>query len=238
MSVTAIIPTSVIPSHPHTDIIDETIESIKERIDCEIFILFDGVRGEQSDRQEAYDEYIRRMLIKTKDDPKIIPMVFKDFTHQALMTRKALEFIYTDAVLFVEHDTPLVGEIDFHDCMDALSDYNVIRFSHEAVIPNEHLEMMLGNYSGALKTVQWSQRPHLARTEFYRWILHQYFDGTKRSMIEDKMFGIIYNEFIEKGYRAWEKYKMVIYAPENAKDLRRSANLDGRKNDPKWQSEL
>lgn len=243
--ITVLIPTSPIPTHPTTGVIDRTIKSVRDRLpESEIIIMFDGIREEQETRRRAYEEYVRVMLEKTKHDPLITPLVFRDFSHQAIMAREALKLVDTDAILYVEHDTPLIGEINFTDCYHQLLDFHVVRFSHEAVIPDEHWPLMLDTLEDAhvinypfIRTVQWSQRPHLARTEFYRWILHEYFDGKKKSMIEDKLYGVIYNEYAERGYAAWEKFKLAIYAPEK-ENLKRSDNLDGRGTDKKYDSEL
>ena len=42
--VTVLIPVSPIPSHPSTEVLDVTIDSIRTRLpDAEIIIMFDGV---------------------------------------------------------------------------------------------------------------------------------------------------------------------------------------------------
>ena len=55
--ITIVLVTSVLPSHPDTHIIDETISSIRSHFpDNEIILQIDGLRDEQKHRKDAYDE--------------------------------------------------------------------------------------------------------------------------------------------------------------------------------------
>lgn len=61
--ITIVIPTSVIPSHPSTDIIEETINTIRVHLpDNEIIIQVDGLRDERLDWKDRYDEFKTRLL--------------------------------------------------------------------------------------------------------------------------------------------------------------------------------
>ena len=61
--ITIVVVTSVLPSHPSTDIIDETIKSIRFHFpDNEIIMQIDGLRREQNHRKADYDEYKNRIL--------------------------------------------------------------------------------------------------------------------------------------------------------------------------------
>lgn len=234
--ITCIIPSSPIPDHPSTEMVDETIKSVRDRLpDSEIIIMFDGVRREQSDRRGDYEEYVRQMLYKTAKDPLITPLYFTEHTHQAGMTREALKLVSTERILFCEHDTPLVNEIDFEECRLLMGSFNLLRFSHEAVIPEPHWPMMLDPLGELrhIRTAQWSQRPHLARTDFYRWIIHEYFAVGAKTMIEDVMFPVCLHHYEKYGYDGWKRFKMAIYAPD-PDNLLRSTNLDGRKNEKKY----
>lgn len=243
--ITALVPTSVIPSHPSTDIIEQTLESITSRFkNTEIIVMIDGLRREQSGRKEDYDLYIKRLLDITSANPLITPLFFRNHTHQVGMTKRALEIVDSEQILFCEHDTPLTGDIEVDDCYCAVRDFfNILRFSHEAVIPKEHEQLMIGkrdNFSlegcgtWAIKTVQYSARPHLARADFYRWVLHQYFPDNTKEFIEDRFYGIVVGEWEKNGWASWKKFKMAIYAPD-PDNLKRSENLDGRAGDPKFE---
>ena len=61
--VAVLIPTSPIPSHPSTEMIETTIASVKEQLpDAPIIVMIDGIRPEQAELRPAYDEYTRRTL--------------------------------------------------------------------------------------------------------------------------------------------------------------------------------
>ena len=58
--VTIVMATSVLPSHPDTRIIDETVAAIRKHFpENEIIMQIDGLREEQRDRKKDYDEYIK-----------------------------------------------------------------------------------------------------------------------------------------------------------------------------------
>jgi hypothetical protein len=236
--ITVMMPTSPIPKHPSTEVITETIRSIRERLDCEILVQIDGIREEQENRRGDYEEYKRRLLWECNwIHKRVVPIVFDSHHHQSLMAKATINEVKTPYLLYVESDTPLVDEIDFQVCMD--SPFNLVRFSHEAVIPEPHRHMMLDDEpkDGFIRTVQWSGRPHLARTEFYRWLLSEYTEWGKRAFVEHIFYGKILNEYELNGFYGWQKFSMALYAPD-PNNLRRSANLNGRGKDPVFESEI
>lgn len=233
--ITVLVTSSPIPSHPDTGIIEQTVDSIRKRLPLsEIIICQDGVRPEQESWREAYTEYLERLVWLCRQW-RAVPLIFPDFQHQANMTRRALDLVRDDLVLFVEHDTPLAGDIPWKPLTHFIlnEDFHLIRFHHERTIPKEHEWLMRGDLpihkDGQLhrfeKTVQWSQRPHLARTDKYReWIINT-FPVTSRTYIEDYMHGIVERS-------EWEEYRMAIYTP--LKGIQRSTHLDGRAGAPKY----
>ena len=55
--VTIIVVTSVLPDHPDTSILDETIKSVRYHFpDNEIILQIDGLRDERLNRKNDYDE--------------------------------------------------------------------------------------------------------------------------------------------------------------------------------------
>lgn len=240
--ITILIPTSPIPSHPSIDVLEETIRSIRVRLPySEIILMFDGVREQQEERRADYEEYIRRVLWKTNFHWKnVLPLIFDEHNHQANMTREALKHVKTPLILFVEHDTPLCEQIPF----DALSQCvmkghaHCIRLHHEALILDEHRHLMIGDRETVCgiplqQTYQWSQRPHLASTDFYRAIIDRYFSVTSRTMIEDKLHGIVHSAYLDRGKAGWNEFKLWIYAPDG--DMKRSYHTDGRQTDSKFE---
>lgn len=237
--ITVLVPTSPIPSHPDTRIIDETIASIRAHIGSEIIIMIDGVRPEQEHFRKNYQEYIRRVLWKCNNEwENVTPLLFEEHTHQANMTRKALLYVKSPLILFVEHDTPITPdrEIPFPKFVDALTSgkANLIRLHHEALVLDVHRHLMIGEPEDNLwATFQWSQRPHLATTEFYQRILADYFPPEARTMIEDNMYGKLEEAYRNRGRAGWNEFKVWIYTPEG--DIKRSYHLDGREGLPKWE---
>jgi len=231
-AITVVVPTSPIPSHPSTEIIDQTIKSIRYHTDAKILITIDGVREEQKNRTEAYRLYTQRLLWKCNFEyTNVVPHIFDTHVHQSGMMEKALEIIDTPLVLYVEHDTPLVTDMDIDWEKISLRvlnrEMNVVRFHYEAEIPKEHEYLMLERKDDFLHTKQWSQRPHIANTEFYRDVM-RFFSPESNCFIEDRLYG----KCIEGKADDWKVY---IYTPSG--NIKRSLNLDGRSDDVKYEKE-
>lgn len=244
-AVTVIIPVSPIKSHPSTAILEETISSIRYHLpDSEIIITFDGVREEQKDMTEKYDDFMRRALFLCNTVWNATPIIFKEHTHQVGMARVALEEVKTPVVLYVEQDTPLVIDepIDWDFLVETIlrNEANAIRFHFEAKIPKAHEHLMLSEiiYNAdpkkkLLETIQWSQRPHLAHTSFYKYILAKNFSENARCFIEDKLHSVVQEDYQLMGKRGWDIWKLFIYCPDE-KNIKRSLNLDGRDGGEKY----
>jgi len=229
---TVIVSTSPIPSHPDTRILAETVESVLTRCDADVIVAADGVRPEQADMTDRYLAYLREVVRLSRTDWK--GRVWVDYTgewlHQAGTTRRALANVWTPAVLFVEHDTPLIGDIPFDDLSDCLGMFDVIRLHHEASIHPEHAHLNHGPLVtvGDLSfqpTVQWSQRPHLATVAAY-WRIMERFSESSRTMIEDLIHSTAQTE-------GWEWMRTAIFHPVGG--IKRSTHLDGREGASKYE---
>jgi hypothetical protein len=237
--VTIILATSVLPTHPGTHIIDETIKSIRFHFPKnEIIMQIDGLRQEQKSRRQDYNEYKSRILWKCMHEyENVLPIIFKEHSHQTTMMRKTIDEIQTSFLLYVEGDAPLVTDvdIDWQKCINLLTygEANTIRFHHEALIPEQHKHLMFGLEDGFMKTSQWSQRPHLSKVKYYRNIILPPLED--KTFIEDRTHGIIqddigpYDQFSKEG---WNKHKLWIYHPEG--NIKRSYHLDGREGGRKF----
>jgi len=243
--VTVLMPTSPIKSHPDVRIVAETIDSIRAQPElerAEIIIMLDGVRDEQHDRKADYEEFTRRLLWMCNNHwSNVIVHRHEEHLHQGMMTRKALEsLVQTQMILFVEQDTPLCDYIEWEGMGEAIRTgaANMIRLHHEAHIHPEHEHLMIGRplTRGGVRltrTRQWSQRPHLASTEFYRWMTSTYFGGESRTMIEDVMYSVLETHYLEDGMEGWEKFKLWTYTPI-ADHIKRSTHTDGREGESKY----
>lgn len=242
-TITVLVPTSPIPSHPSTHIVEQVIDSVRHHLPgAEVIIGADGVRPEQEHLREGYEEYLRRLLwLADHHWGNVLVQLHDEHVHQANVTRRALEAVRTPLLLFVEHDTPVWPEsIDWTNLAHAIrcGAANLVRFHHEAHVLPVHQHMMLDRepleVAGAplLRTVQWSQRPHLASAAYYRTLLDAWFPPTSRTMIEDRMHGIVHNAYREHGLTGWEQHRLWMYAPPG--DIKRSGHLDGREQEPKF----
>ncbi len=239
--ITAVVPVSPIKSHPGTDILVETLGSIRYHLpDAELFVTFDGVRPEQEDLRADYDEHIRRVLwLLDHYYGNALPFLFDEHHHQTGMMRSVLDHVETPLILYVEQDAPLV--VDEPIDWDLVSGYitggksNLVRFHHEAHIPPDHKHLMHGWELDFTQTSQWSQRPHLASTAYYRRIMESYFSPKACSFIEDKMHSVAQEAFKIDGMGGWNQHRLHIYTPPG--NIKRSYHLDGRAGGPKFDDE-
>lgn len=241
--ITVLILTSPIKSHPDTGIIEQTINDLRKVIDCEIIIGIDGIRPEQEHYRERYEEYQQRLLWKCNFEwDNVLPVRFDEHLHQAEMTRRLLPLVKTSNLLFVEHDTSLTPDYTFDwdrltEAIETGQAY-MIRFHFEAKIPDEHRHLMLNRTQEVcglpmVKTIQWSQRPHLASTAFYKDMIDRYFNEQSRTMIEDVIHGKLIEAYEKDNLQGWYRWRVWIYTPEG--NIKRSYTIDGRGEDPKYE---
>lgn len=221
--ITVIVPVSIIPSHPSTHILDETVNSIRHHLpDSEIILQIDGLRSERQARKEDYDNFKSKVLWKCLHEwDNVLPIIFEEHSHQTTMMSKTMKEIKTSAILYVESDAPLVTDydIDWDSCLDMLEygKANTIRFHFEAFIPEPHEYLMLEKEGDFLKTIQWSQRPHLSLLSYYKNIVIPYCG--EKTFIEDGFHGKVQDD-------GWDAHKLWIYHPKGS--IKRSYHLDGR----------
>lgn len=239
--ISVVVPVSAIRSHPETDILRETLASVRHHLPgAELFLCFDGVRPEQEDLRADYEEHIRRVLwAADKNDwlRPVVPYRFETHQHQTGMLRTVLDDIRTPLLLFVEQDTPLVTDepIDWAACIDLLlsGEANSVRFSHEGVLPDAHVPMMHGLVGDFMRTSQFSARPHLASVAYYRRILTDYFSPNAKAFVEDLMHGVVDEAFKVDGMTGWAQHRLFLYHPRGG-NLKRSWHADGRGGAPKY----
>jgi hypothetical protein len=234
--MTVLIPTSPSPIHPDLSHIAMTVESIINRTDAEILIMCDGLHPSQKHLGEQYLEYLRRLMIWC-EGTNVTPLVYAEHLHQAEMLRRTLEVVDTKYVMYVEHDTPLVNDIPIDEILDTMlqDGLNVMRFYHEPdMVPEHQWFMDPPRETGAVRycpTMQWSQRPHIARRDFYERLLNEYFHPQARTMIEDVMYGVLDHHWRLYERDGWDRFRVGLYLPEG--NIKRSAHLNGRGVEPK-----
>ena len=240
--VTIVVVTSVLPSHPSTEILDQTLQSIRYHFpENEIILQIDGLRSERQNRKNDYDEYKNRVLWKClHEDKNILPLIFDEFSHQSTMMFKTIDMIKTPLFLYVEGDAPLVTDepIDWQECINFIESgwANTIRFHFEAFVPEPHKHLMFNLNGNFLETAQWSQRPHLTTVKYYKEMVLPHIP--QKEFIEDTFHGLIqdhilpYDKFSQMG---WEQHKLHIYHPQG--NIKRSLHLDGRQGGRKFTSD-
>ncbi len=250
--ITVIIPTSPVPLHPSTEHIEETIDSVREQLpDAEIIVGCDGVRREQEHLAESYAAYLHRLLWLTNFRWRnVVPILLDDWVHQAGVVRRSLQEVTTPLVLFVEHDTPLVGPIDWPKLCDLVGsgEANAVQFREDVEINEAHEPLMLDHTTRFVRGVQvrrtadWRQRPHLAQTRFYRERIMPGFTEESRAMVEDTFYGVVKNRYDLYGEAGWYDFRVWAYCPGQATDpplgFKRHRHIDSRGDEPKGSTDI
>ena len=237
--LTIVIPVSPIKSHPETHVLMETINSaVFHHPNSEIIITFDGVREEQEDMRDAYEEHIRRVLWQCRE-LNVKPFIFEEHRHQIGMMKAIIDEIHTPLLVYIESDTPLVIDepIEWDKIKELVlsGESNVVRLHHEALIHPEHKHLMLDDepVNGFVRTAQWSQRPSVASTAFYRRMLTENFSDKAKCFIEDVVHGKLHQAYEIDGEHGWNQWRVHIYHPDGG-NIKRSGNLDGRDGGKKY----
>lgn len=243
---TVIITTSPIPTNPDTSVIEKVVDSIRNHLpDAEILILADGVRKEQKHLEANYQKYLRKLLwLANLEWHNTTVIVHQNHLHQLEMTRRALDLVTTDLIFFCEHDMPLNDKdmyFNIHKKVIRDNKLDLVRFYLDAEVPEAHKHLMLNQVEyeamDYIPTGQWSQRPHLAKTDFYRQVLKKYASDKANCMIEDALHGHIADCFVKYGKAGWNKHKLAIYVPLEG-DLATAYHIDGRLNESKFEKEM
>ena len=87
--ITVIIVSSILPSHPSTHILEETISSVRYHLpENEIILQIDGLRDERQNKKTEYDEFKNRILWKCLHEwQNVLPIIFEEHCHQTTMMK-------------------------------------------------------------------------------------------------------------------------------------------------------
>lgn len=233
-NTTILIPTSPIPSCPSTHIIMATIRSIREQLsDASVIVTADG------GGDDRYREYVERLTEIDVPDLIVIGPAPAP-VHQSGMLGTALDLVRTPLVYYLEHDWLTLPSVPWSELSALILSgrFNYLKLHAAPRVSPAHEHMMrerviyhgLAEYDRyndraadraipVIKTVQWSQNPHLASTEFYR-SLNERFIRDRTDFIENLLHGIV-------GGAPWEEFKLGIYNPMDG-DMFRVYHLDGK----------
>lgn len=224
MAITVIIPTSPIPSHPSTAIIEKVIASVRKHLpEAQIVIMMDGIRPSVEFRRAQYEDYKNRL--KALNLPNVAWVEFHRPTQQAMMLRHVLPQASTESFMFIEHDAYLDERpIPFQDFEDALALVNLIRLYWHPVIHPEHEYLMHGNCGTEfMKTTQFSGWPFVSKTKWFAELIDKHFSLGQSAMIET----VLYSPIVSA---PWDEYKLVIWTASD-RDFVSFHHLNGRVGD-------
>lgn len=231
--ITIIIPTSVSPVHPSTEIIDEVIRSIRQYFpDNEIILQVDGLREEQWHRKEMYDEYKSRILWKCLHKwTNVLPIIFEEHLHQSGMMKETISLIRTPLMFYIEGDIALQDNLDVDwqgimDVLDSEKAYTVRFYTFNKVIEPSHMYLMGDQEGDLIQSHQWSQQPHISYVGYYRNVVLP--NTTQKLFIEDKFYGKLLSDCKDSA-DGWDQHRLWLYNPANKEDIRIVNNLDGRR---------
>jgi hypothetical protein len=229
--VTILIPTSPIPRHPATDLLEECVAGVRVHLPtAHLILLADGVRPQVANRRAQYAEYLKRVC-KLVNDGKLgnaKMSVFANHSQQAIMTRNVLHHhVNTPLILFLEHDAIFrsAPPINFSAIFDLLlqNQANLVRFYGWQDIYHEHAYLMRGEliHQGArfVKTVQYSQWPLVSRTDYHVKLLDKHAKPGQVTMIESVAYGPVAGA-------PWEDNKIVIYLDQELVFRHRDGRTD------------
>jgi hypothetical protein len=227
-NITVVIPTSPIPSHPSTHIINAVLNTIRESIpDVPIIITADGGTSAE------HLDFLRGQWPDTEI------MLFTK-VHQSGMLDWTLRKVKTPLIFYLEHDWAILPDVPWKDLSDIIlseklnyiklhaypriSPYHEHLMERRVIYQNGHFsdryqDNVPGEAIPFILTRQWSQNPHLASTEFYRRKILPMCEG-KCDFIENLVHGTV-------GSSLWEEFRCAIYNPAGG-DMMKCAHLDGK----------
>lgn len=225
--ITVLIPTSAIPSHPDTTIMDETIAGIKHHLPAAaIIILADGIWSGIAHRAFQYENYLK-VIDGKYPNTRIIR--FPAHTQQTSMAQYAIQnFVQTKLIFWNEHDAPLRTDraIDWDAIVQQVEsgDAGLVRFTYfEEGIHEAHEHLARGRYrigdATFVKTVQFSGWSFMTTVNYF---VTKIFTGQPigLEMLELRMYAPVSSA-------PWEEYKLVIYCPDGPAQRFRHSNGRG-----------
>jgi hypothetical protein len=240
--VTILIPTSPIPRHPSTDLLERCVASIRQYFPtAHAIIMADGVRSQVEHRREQYAGYLKGLseLINEGKLGNTKLSVFANHSQQATMTRNVLyHHVHTPLILFVEHDAVFRADppINFTAIFDLLlkKEANLVRFYGWEDIWHEHKYLMRDELihlgQRFVKTVQYSQWPLVSRTDYHQELINKHVPAGQVTMIEPAVYYKVANG-------EWEDNKIVIYLDGGLAFTHVDGRLDeatGEKDPAEW----
>lgn len=225
--ITVLVPTSVIPSHPETTLMDEAMAGVRFYFpDSPVIIMADGVWSKIEHRRGQYEEYLNRIENKY---PNTRIIRFPRHTQQTGMAQYAIQnFVQTKLIFWNEHDAPLRTDrpIDWDAIVNEVVSGNagLVRFTYfEEGIHEAHEHLARGRYrvgdATFVRSVQFSGWSFLTTVDYF---VNKIFTGQPIGieMLELRIYAQV-------AVAPWEQYKIVIYVPDGPAQRFRHSNGRG-----------
>lgn len=237
-SITTVITSSPIPSHPTTDCIQEVLDSLKSMrllYDGPIIIALDG-NDESKVPNKYYDKYKENLVKITNHlkDCKIVSLDSKKFLSGNIMN--AIKYVKTKYVLVLQHDFPFVQTFDPTEIMYVMEKNPQIKYVRFNKRKNNQFHGVddVSPVSGKVecfsifpkkdkkicftKTLGWSDNNHIVRTDYYKNIIIPKMIELNSTSMEGAVMGLAQKEPLV--------YGTYIYGPLDNEPM--IQHIDGR----------
>lgn len=193
-TVTVVVNSSYIPSHPSTLLIEETLHSLSLLglgDETPLLIVQDALREEISteSQRRAYKDYLTKLNDLTAQFKSIRVLQLQNWAHINGALRKAMEVVTTDFVLVIQHDLKFTRPVDLAKILENMATQNQVRHlrfnkNHKTVVDwdaeyeyrkktksrREFIEEVLVGESPeafpAVQTLAWSDNNYLCQREY------------------------------------------------------------------------
>lgn len=226
--ITILISTSHVPEHPETATIDETVASIRQTLPKSLIVIqCDGLSDKHAadaNRMLRYQGYKSRLQGRYENS---VVLEYDKNINQAGMLGRAMEYVKTPLIAYVEHDWSLSPNIEWEKLAKIIHSgrYNLVRFYAYCRIHPLHegmcFEREIVDGIPFIRTIQYSQNPHLASSAVYRQWNSEIMRG-RNIAIEELMHGPC-------ACGPWERWKLAIYNPIDEGTTMTCRHIDGRK---------
>lgn len=202
--LTIVIPTSIIPSHPKTFVIEYVLASLYECCsikDCRILVVCDQVPRDNKrmdkclgkDRDNRLSGYLEN-LEKLKSTYSIEVIALDQWGGLPGVTRIGIELVKTKYVLMWQHDLKALRFIDMPKLLEVMDNHPIIQYVHfpRIRIRTDHkgtsrraikeVRKIFENADGfgipLVRTSAWGDSPVLATKQHYLDLVLSYIDET------------------------------------------------------------
>ena len=215
--------TSPIPSHPGTELLDASINSMKSTTYpfYERVIVYDFPTSSNIN----YNKYKKKVK---KKYPTYTHLELKKHGHFIGTLKKALLYCKTKYFLLVQHDITLIGAFPVKQILDAVFNWNIIFTHHKPkgltkpthwfpiIQKPRRLKVkgkIIGPPSFLLKTFGWSERIFLSKTKFMLDKINE----IQQKKLSSKFVESVFNKQFTKMFKKLENIKTYKDIPKKSK---------------------